>query len=142
MYPIEEFLDKTEWAPLLFATTPLHALTSFSKYEEVQFYIKRDDMTGIGPGGNKIRSLEYILGEAIAKGCQKILTAGPVQSNLCTLTAAACARLGLDCELVHNGTEPEKKEGNLLLNQILGTKSYFLVDCDSEERNAYTVKLA
>ena len=110
MYPIEEFLDKTERAPLLFTPTPLHLLTGFSKYEEVQVYIKRDDMTGIGPGGNKIRSLEYILGEAIEKGCKKILTAGPAQSNLCTLTAAACARLGLDCELVHNGVEPEKKE--------------------------------
>lgn len=66
-------------------------------------------MTGIGPGGNKIRSLEYILGEAVKEGNRAILAAGPAQSNLCTLTAAACAKLGLDCELVHNGAEPEKK---------------------------------
>ena len=46
-------------------------------------------MTGIGPGGNKIRSLEYILGEAVKEGSRVILAAGPAQSNLCTLTAAA-----------------------------------------------------
>ena len=142
MYPIEEFLNRTERVYLLRAPTPLHTLAGFSEYEEGKIYIKRDDMTGIGPGGNKVRSLEYILGEAVNQGCCKILTAGPVQSNLCTLTAAACARLGLDCELVHNGREPEKKEGNLLLNYILGVKSHFLGDCSSEERNAYTESLA
>ena len=139
---IEDFLDRTERVQLLAAPTPLHALSGFSEYKDVQAYIKRDDMTGLGPGGNKVRSLEYILGEAVSIGCKKILAAGPVQSNLCTLTAAACARLGLECELVHNGEEPEKKEGNLLLNGLLGTVSHFLGSCDSSERNAYTEELA
>ena len=139
---IEDFLDRTERVQLLAAPTPLHALSGCSEYKDVQAYIKRDDMTGLGPGGNKVRSLEYILGEAVSIGCKKILAAGPVQSNLCTLTAAACARLGLECELVHNGEEPEKKEGNLLLNGLLGTVSHFLGSCDSSERNAYTEELA
>ena len=92
-------------------------------------------MTGIGPGGNKVRSLEYILGEAKAKGATKILAAGPEQSNLCVLTAASCARAGLECELVINSNEPERKEGNLLLEQLLGTKTHYLGPCDGETRN-------
>lgn len=142
MYQIEEFLDQTERVALLPAPTPLHLMAENFGYEDGQVYIKRDDMTGIGPGGNKIRSLEYILGEAVQESCGVILTAGPAQSNLCTLTAAACARLNLDCELVHNGEEPKQKEGNLLLNRILGVKSHFLGDCGSEERNTYLENLA
>ena len=124
------------------APTPLHRLHRLEEqWGCPKIYIKRDDMTGIGPGGNKIRSLEYILGEAVKEGSKVILAAGPAQSNLCTLTAAACAKVGLDCELVHNGTEPEKKQGNLLLNQILGVKSHFLGDVDSDARNAFVEEL-
>lgn len=99
-------------------------------------------MTGIGPGGNKVRSLEYILGEAKAKGATKILAAGPEQSNLCVLTAAACARAGLECELVINSNEPERKEGNLLLEQLLGTKTHYLGPCDGETRNLRMEEIA
>ena len=71
--------------------TPIHKLENISRLLGTQVYIKRDDMTGIGPGGNKIRSLEFILGEALEAGATKILASGPAQSNLCALTAAACA---------------------------------------------------
>lgn len=142
MRPLETFLEKTERVPLMPAPTPLHRLHRLEEQWGCRdIYIKRDDMTGIGPGGNKIRSLEYILGEAVKEGSRVILAAGPAQSNLCTLTAAACAKLGLDCELVHNGAEPEKKEGNLLLNQILGVKSHFLGEVDSDVRNAFVEEL-
>ena len=104
--------------------------------------MKRDDMTGVGPGGNKIRSLEFLLGEAKAQGATKILAAGPAQSNLCVLTAAACAKAGLDCELLINGAEPERKEGNLLLEQLLGVKTHFLGSCDGETRNRKMEELA
>ena len=94
-------------------------------------------MTGIGPGGNKIRSLEFLLGQAMAEGCDCVLAAGPEQSNLCTLTAAACARLGLACELVHNSDRPEQARGNLLLNRLLRVRSHFLGPVSGEERNAW-----
>ena len=143
MHLLETFLEKTERVPLMPAPTPLHRLHRLEEqWGCPEIYIKRDDMTGIGPGGNKIRSLEYILGEAVKEGSKVILAAGPAQSNLCTLTAAACAKVGLDCELVHNGTEPEKKQGNLLLNQILGVKSHFLGDVDSDARNAFVEVIA
>lgn len=142
MQMLETFLQNTERVSLMPAPTPLHHLRRLEglwNYPDI--YIKRDDMTGIGPGGNKVRSLEFILGEALKEGSDRVIAAGPAQSNLCTLTAAACANLGITCELVHNGAEPEKKEGNLLLNRILGVKSYFLGDVGSDAREAYVEEL-
>lgn len=142
MYAIESFLETTERIPLLSGPTPLHDLREAHRNKDIRLLIKRDDMTGIGPGGNKVRSLEYILGEAKAKGATKILAAGPEQSNLCVLTAAACARAGLECELVINSNEPERKEGNLLLEQLLGTKTHYLGPCDGETRNLRMEEIA
>ena len=142
MYAIESFLETTERIPLLPSPTPLHDLQATWRDKNARILIKRDDMTGIGPGGNKVRSLEYILGEAKAKGATKILAAGPEQSNLCVLTAASCARAGLECELVINSNEPERKEGNLLLEQLLGTKIHYLGPCDGETRNLRMEEIA
>lgn len=142
MYPIESFLETTERVSLLPGPTPLHDLRQAQRNKDIRLMIKRDDMTGIGPGGNKVRSLEYILGEAKSKGATKILAAGPAQSNLCILTAASCAKIGLDCELVINSNEPERKEGNLFLEQLLGTKTHYLGQCDGETRNLRMEEIA
>ena len=130
MKPIERFLRETDRVPLMPMPTPLHPMHYQPSGKDVSLLIKRDDMTGVGPGGNKIRSLEFLLGEARSKGASKILAAGPEQSNLCALTAAACAKAGLDCELIINAAEPARKEGNLLLEELLGTKIHFLGPCD------------
>ena len=118
MKPIERFLRETDRVPLMPMPTPLHPMHYQPSGKDVSLLIKRDDMTGVGPGGNKIRSLEFLLGEARSKGASKILAAGPEQSNLCALTAAACAKAGLDCELIINAEEPARKEGNLLLEEL------------------------
>ena len=118
MKPIERFLRETDHMPLMPMPTPLHPMHYQPSGKDVSLLIKRDDMTGVGPGGNKIRSLEFLLGEARSKGASKILAAGPEQSNLCALTAAACAKAGLDCELIINAAEPARKEGNLLLEEL------------------------
>lgn len=142
MYPIQQFLTQVPRLPLLPGPTPLHPMRSFAGVPGVTALIKRDDMTGLGPGGNKVRSLEFILGDAISQNCSLILAAGPQQSNLCALTAAACARAGLSCELVVNSSEPERKEGNLLLAHLLGVTVHFLGDCDGETRNQRMEELA
>ena len=143
METIEKFLDQVPRAVLLPASTPIHRLFGLEKsMGYVEIYVKRDDMTGIGPGGNKIRSLEYLLGEAEKRNCDIVLTAGPEQSNLCTLTAAACAKLGMRCELIHNSSEPKRKQGNLLLNSILGVRSHFIGEKTTKERNVYMDELA
>ena len=125
-HPIQNFLEETPRASLLVGPTPLHPMRAFHEAEGITALIKRDDMTGLGPGGNKVRSLEFLLGDALSQNSGVVLAAGPAQSNLCALTAAACARVGLPCELVLNSSEPERKEGNLLLAQILGAKLHFL----------------
>ncbi|MGL5512780.1 MAG: pyridoxal-phosphate dependent enzyme, partial [Sporomusa sp.] len=123
--------------------TPLHRLENFEKQLNFQqIFIKRDDMTGLGPGGNKIRSLEFILGEALHAGCDIVLVAGPLQSNLCTLTACACVKVGIRCITIHNGVKPDKFEGNLLLNKLLNVNAYYLGNVSSEIRNQHMVKLA
>lgn len=136
-------LEQIERVHLATLPTPLEPLSNLERrmgYSDV--YIKRDDLTGLGPGGNKLRSLEFIAGEAIAGGKDTLIASGPVQSNLCTLTAAACAKLGLKCILVHNGQEPKQVTGNLLLNRLLGAESHFTGDNSSKERARYVEKLA
>lgn len=75
-------------------------------------YIKRDDLTPLGLGGNKTRKLEFLLGDALAGGADTLVTVGGVQTNHGRLTAAAAAKAGLACTLVLDGAQPEKLSGN------------------------------
>ena len=103
-----------------FFPTPLVKLSRLSQALGCEIWMKRDDMTGLAFGGNKTRKLEYILGDALAKGCDTIITAGAAQSNHCRQSAAAAAQLNLECHLILGGKQPEKAEGNLLLDNLLG----------------------
>ena len=82
--------------------------------------IKRDDLTGLAMGGNKVRKLEYHLGEALAQGCDVLVTTGAIQSNHCRVTAAAARKAGLEAVLVLRPGESEAVQGNLLLDHLLG----------------------
>jgi D-cysteine desulfhydrase family pyridoxal phosphate-dependent enzyme len=84
--------------------------------------VKRDDLTGLAFGGNKVRKLEYHLGEALAQRCDVLVTTGAIQSNHCRVTAAAARRAGLDAVLVLRPGEPEVLQGNLLLDRVLGAR--------------------
>lgn len=108
-------------------------------------WLKREDVMELGLGGNKIRSLEFWLGEALAQGCDTILAAGLPVSNLCRLTAAACARLGLRCIVIHNAEEadqPARKTGNALLNELMGVEPVYCGKVDENARAAFAVQLA
>ncbi len=85
-----------------------------------KLFVKRDDLTGLALGGNKTRKLEYLFAEAVASGCDSVITAGAEQSNHCRQTAAAAAVCGLECHLVLGGAEPNSLKGNLLLDNLLG----------------------
>lgn len=90
-------------------------------------WIKRDDCTGLGFGGNKTRKLEYLMADAIAGGADTVLTVGAVQSNHARQTAAAAARLGLACELVlenriADADEAYLRSGNVLLDRMFGAR--------------------
>lgn len=88
-------------------------------------YVKRDDLMGVGGGGNKLRKLEFLLGEALAQGCDTFITTGARQSNHARLSAAAAARAGAACELVLTDTvarhdEAYRHNGNVLLDDLFG----------------------
>jgi D-cysteine desulfhydrase family pyridoxal phosphate-dependent enzyme len=83
-------------------------------------WIKRDDLTGLALGGNKTRKLEFLMADALAKGCDAVVTAGAAQSNHCRQTAAAAAALGLTCHLALGGFPPPTANGNLLLDELFG----------------------
>jgi L-cysteate sulfo-lyase len=89
-------------------------------------WVKRDDCTGLGMGGNKARKLEFLLAEAQSQGADVLLTTGGVQSNHARMTAAAACKLGLQCILVLTDPQPEKQQGNLLLDRIYGADVRFL----------------
>jgi L-cysteate sulfo-lyase len=87
-----------------------------------ELWIKRDDLIGLGGGGNKVRKLQYTCAEAIAAGATTLITVGAPQSNHARLTAAAAAHLGLRCVLVLSGKEPMTVRGNLILDGLAGAE--------------------
>ena len=102
--------------------TPLIKLEALSRaFGGPEIYVKRDDLTGLAFGGNKSRKLEYIMGDALAKKADSVITWGSVQSNWCLQTAAASRKLGIKPILVlfKNDVESQALEGNLLLDRIL-----------------------
>ncbi|MBB2940321.1 D-cysteine desulfhydrase [Actinoplanes lutulentus] len=87
-----------------------------------QLWIKRDDLIGLGGGGNKARKLRFTCAEALAAGATALVTTGAPQSNHARATAAAAARLGLPCVLVLAGSAPARTAGNLLLDELVGAE--------------------
>ena len=120
---------------LLEGPTPLQRLKRIEALTGHRgLYVKRDDAMPLGLGGNKLRSLEFWLGEALARGCDVVLVAGRTVSNQCRLTAAAAARCGLSCVVVHNDDPPAQPTGNLLLSRLYGADIRFLGPIDEEAR--------
>lgn len=103
--------------------TPIEFLPRLSALlKGPKIYIKRDDLTGLAEGGNKVRKLEYLVADAKALNADTLITLGGPQSNHCRQTAAAAARCGLRCILVLRGQAPETVNGNLLLDLLLGAE--------------------
>lgn len=90
-----------------------------------RLWVKRDDLTGLGGGGNKARKLEFLCGLARDESASCLITVGAPQSNHCRMTAAAGAVLGLDVHLVVAGEPPEVPTGNLLLDTMFGAQMHF-----------------
>lgn len=121
--------------PLLDGPTPLQRMPRIeADTGHRALYVKRDDAMSLGLGGNKLRSLEFWLGEARAAGCDTVLVAGKPVSNQCRLTAAAAAKCGLACVILHNADPPAHETGNLLLNRLYGADIRFLGPVDEAER--------
>jgi D-cysteine desulfhydrase len=125
----------TERIVLAHLPTPIEPLPRLTKLlQGPRLFIKRDDLTGLGLGGNKTRKLEYLAADALAQGCRTLITTGAVQSNHCRQVAAAAARLGLGCILVLAGEDPGIRQGNLLLDELSGAKLVFVPKEERDQR--------
>ena len=117
----------TERVQLAHLPTPIETLPFLSALlGGPQIYIKRDDLTGLGLGGNKTRKLEYLAADALKNGCRTLISTGAVQSNHCRQVAAAAAKLGMQCILVLAGEAPDEPQGNLLLDKLSGAEVIFV----------------
>lgn len=123
--------------------TPIEPLPRLSAaLHGPRIFIKRDDLTGVAFGGNKIRKLEYVLAEAQANGARTLVTVGGIQSNHCRQTAALAARLGLECILVLSGEPSENPNGNVLLDNLFGAQIVWTALANRDEVFEETFNLA
>ncbi len=113
--------------PLARLPTPFHPLTRLSaELGGPTIWLKRDDTTDTQASGNKLRKLEFTVGQALSENATVLVTCGGIQSNHCRATATVAARLGLKCHLLLRGSKPAVADGNLLLDHLLGAKVTFL----------------
>ncbi len=114
--------------------TPLHPAPRLGEALGLpNLLLKRDDVHPLGLGGNKLRKLEFLLGAAIEAGVDTVITFGALQTNHGRQTAAACAKLGLRCELVLTAKVPRdgdayEQSGNVLLDHLFGANVHVCRD--------------
>lgn len=129
--------------PLLHGPTRLQRMTGLeAKTRRRGLYVKRDDEMGIAIGGNKLRSLEFWLGEALARSADVVVVAGGASSNQCRLAAAAAAIAGLQCIVCHNAPDDPSTRRDSFLNRLYGAEIRFLGSVDEGERARQAEQLA
>jgi 1-aminocyclopropane-1-carboxylate deaminase/D-cysteine desulfhydrase-like pyridoxal-dependent ACC family enzyme len=116
--------------PLAVLPTPLVHATRLGAALDREVWIKRDDLTGFALGGNKVRTLEVLMAEALDRGCDHVVGCGGPASNLCSALAAAAATAGLGCTLVLHGNEPAAAHPNLAMMRAFGAQVRFTGDPD------------
>lgn len=123
-------LDSLPRAPLALLPTPIQSLANFGELlGGPSLWMKRDDLSGLEGGGNKTRKLEFLVGEALAEGADMLVTVGAIQSNHTRQTAAAAAKAGLKCALLHCAWTTDagphyRQVGNVLLSSLMGAELY------------------
>jgi L-cysteate sulfo-lyase len=143
MLPAESFdelaahLDPANRLELCHKPTPIAELPRLSELIGAPIFCMRDDQTGFGFGGNKIRKLEYLLNAARALHADTLVTCGSNQSNWCCMTAVAGAVLGMDVRLILGGVVPDRDTGNIRLARIVGAGiSHVETDDDTQLEQA------
>lgn len=116
--------------PLGILPTPMHRLENISRILGTNVWIKRDDLIGIGLGGNKVRKLEFLLADAKKMGAEIVFTTGGGQSNHAMLTAACAKKLGMTPILILKKRGVCERKGNQLLEYLMDTDVRFM-DTDS-----------
>jgi D-cysteine desulfhydrase family pyridoxal phosphate-dependent enzyme len=129
-------LDEIPRIPLAHLPTPLEPAPRLGAAIGLpRLWVKRDDNTGLALGGNKARKLEYLMAEAREQRADLVMTTGGIQSNHARMTAAAARRLGMGSVLFLCEPAPDRTQGNLLLDRLLGAEIRFLPDLSLGEMN-------
>lgn len=119
--------------PLGIFPTPIQKLDNISRILGTNVYFKRDDLTGLGLGGNKVRKLEFLLADARKTGAEIVFTTGGAQSNHAMLTAAAAGKLGMKAILILKKRGVTECLGNLLLESLMDTEVIFMDTDDYDD---------
>ncbi len=123
--------------------TPIEKLARLSQlFEGPEIYIKRDDLTGIGKTGNKVRKLEFLIAEALREGAQLLITCGGVQSNHARATALTAAKVGLKSHLVLRDSAGGDIDGNLFIDRLVGAEVDFITPQQYEQVDDIMHRLA
>ncbi len=111
--------------------TPLQRFKKLEKNaNNIELWVKRDDLISFGFGGNKVRTLEFIAADALNRRAKTLITGAGVQSNHVRATAAVAAYLNLECIAIYWGNPPEDIKGNYYLTKMLGAETRFTNDTD------------
>jgi D-cysteine desulfhydrase len=125
---------------LVHGPTPIERRAALDEIVGAEMWIKRDDVTGGAEAGNKVRKLEYLLADALAKKAELVITCGGIQSNHARATALVCARLGLRSVLYLRVSDPTTAklgvDGNVLLDRLAGAEICFISPLEWRERTA------
>src|SRR5580693_5728218 len=120
-------ISSFDYYPLLFGSPPVHPLNRLTEHlRGASIWAKREDCnSGLAYGGNKTRKLEYLVADALATGCDTLVSIGGVQSNHTRQVAAAAAKIGMKCRLVQESWVPHEdatydRVGNIQLSRIMG----------------------
>lgn len=128
-------LDAFPRVPLLSGPTPLEPMARAGAHAgHPQLWVKRDDCMPLAFGGNKLRNLEFWLGQALEQNSDLLVIAGAVASNQVRLTAAAAVRMELECLVLYAGSESPPVHGNRLLTEMMGARIRYLGEVDEAER--------
>jgi D-cysteine desulfhydrase len=122
--------------------TPIERVGRLGDGLGIELYVKRDDLTGFGESGNKVRKLEFLVQEALDQRADTLITVGALQSNCCRATAAVAARLGLRAVLGLRGERPAESDGNLLLARLFGAETVFVPPAEVDQPDALFASLA
>ena len=136
---IRERIAKVPRVPLIVRPTPITEAPNLARALAgpeggPRIFLKRDDLTSIGLGGNKLRNLEFRLAKSMADNPDTVIVGLDLQSNSARQTVAACNKLGLRTILVLEGARPNAPQGNLLMDYLLGAEVHFAADRDAQRQ--------
>ena len=132
---IRQRIAKIPRVDIAIKNTPLITMANLARHlGGPRLFIKRDDLTGVALGGNKLRNLEFRLARTLSEKPDVVIVGLDLQSNSARQTVGACNKLGLETILVLEGERPEQVQGNLLIDYLMGAEIHFARDKHEQRR--------